>query len=479
MRVLIALADVGSGVQLEEILNRAGFEAGWDGAQADGPRGGVPELVVLDADHLGKRLTEVVNAWRDHLSVPGLVAIGTSPAARELAPAARVTLLSPNASANTLATALKEAAKLRLTAGLRWPVLRAALSLPPAENEPSAWRATLLHARNVNVEIPRAALRWHVNHYVTPTDRLDQLREERVLSVPELETCDFINGTLTLNSLVGAGTLDASGNARLIWALASMGALDITPEVRDVATPQRRALAEIREHLRARTKRLERGTYFDVLEISPLAEYNEIEAAYRLVGERYSPQVLRRFDLGELTALVAPIWEQVEDARGTLVDDAARGRYADWVRTNLKALDTVWSIEPGAARLAADAFVRGQQALGQGDAHRAMGDFAMACRHHPGHPEYEANLSWVRFRVQVAAGKDQQQAAAAERRAVEEHLAGRRPWPRALVALAMLCAAGGDADTARWHLRTALIIDPHLPAAIALAQRLGMPGMRR
>jgi hypothetical protein len=474
VRVLIAVADVGAGVQLEEVLNRAGFDAGWDGAQADGPRGGTPDLVVLDADHLGKRLTEVATAWRDHISVPGLVAIGTSPTARELAPAARITLLSPTASANTLANALKEAAKLRLTAGLRWPVLRAALGLPPAANDASAWRATLLHARNVNVEIPRAALRWHANHYVTPTQLLDQLREERVLSVPELETCDFINGTLTLNSLIGAGTLDAAGNARLLWALASMGALDITPEVRDIATPQRRALAEIRGHLRARTKRLERGTYYDVLEIPPLAEYEEIDAAYQLVGERYSPQVLARFDLAELASLVKPIWDKVEKARSTLVDDAARGRYADWVRTNLKSLDTVWSIDPGAARLAADAFTRGQQALGHGDAHKAMGDFAMACRHHPGHPEYEANLSWVRFRVQVAAGKDQHQAAAAERAAVEEHLAGRKPWPRALVALAMLCAAGGDADTARWHLRTALTIDPTLPAAVALANRLGM-----
>jgi hypothetical protein len=42
------------------------------------------------------------------------------------------------------------------------------------------------------------------------------------------------------------------------------------------------------------------------------------------------------------------------------------------------------------------------------------------------------------------------------------------------VALALLCAASGDPDTARWHLRTALTIDPSLPAAVALAQRLGM-----
>jgi hypothetical protein len=477
VRVLIAVADVASGVQLEETINRAGFEATWDGAQAEGPRTGpafTGELVVLDGDHLGKRLTEVTNAWRDQPTVPGVVAIGSSADAREQAPAARITLLAPTASAATIGAALRAAAKLRLAVGLRWPVMRAALKLPPADNEPSAWRATLLHARNVDVEIPRAALRWHAPHYVTPTDRLELIREERVLSVPELETVEYMSGVLTLNSLIGAGTLDAAANARLIWALASLGALDLTPEVRDLATPPRRALDEIRAHLRARKARLEHATHYDVLEITPVAHDDEIEAAYRLVGERFAPQVLARFDLAELAPLVKPVWEKIEEARATLLDSATRGRYADWVRSNLARLSTVWAIDVSSSRLAADVFARGQRALGEGDAHRAMGDFAMACRHHPGHPEYEANLSWVRFRVQVAAGKDPHQAAAVERRAVEEHLAGRRPWPRALVALAMLCAAGGDADTARWHLRTALIIDPQLPAAVALAQRLGM-----
>jgi hypothetical protein len=172
VRVLIAVADVASGVQLEESLTRAGFEAKWDGSVVDEP-GGTPELVVLDADHLGRRLARVAEAWRDHLSVPGLVAIGTSPVAREQAPQARIALLSPGASAQTFTAALKEAAKLRLAGGVRWSVMRAALKLPPIENEPAAWPATLLHARNVDIEIPRSALRWHAQHYVTPTDRLE------------------------------------------------------------------------------------------------------------------------------------------------------------------------------------------------------------------------------------------------------------------------------------------------------------------
>jgi hypothetical protein len=474
VRVLIAVADVGAGVQLEEALGQAGFEASWDAASVNGPVGGMPEVVVVDGDHLGARLPDVANQWRDHLSVPGVVALGSSAAAREAAPRARVTLLAPGVSPGTLASAIREAAKMRLASGMRWPVLRAALKLPPAANDPSAWAATVLHARNADIDIARTALRWHVQHYATPTPVLDQIREERILTVPELETAAHITGTLTVQSLVRVGPLEPGPSARLLWALTCMGAVEMTPEIRDVGTPARRAVEEIRTHLRGRLARLARGTYFDVLEITPLAEYDEIEAACQLVAMRYAPQVLDRYDLADLAQHVQPIWEQIEKARGTLVDHAARGHYMDWLRAHLSEVTTLWAIEQAASKAAAEAFARGQRSLGEGDAHRAMNDFAFACRHHPGHPDYEANLAWVRFRVQIAAGKDQRTEAAAERKNVERHLLGCRPWPRALVALAMLCAAGGDADAARWHLAVALKIDPNVPAAAALAQRLGL-----
>ncbi len=475
MHVLIAVADVGSGVQLEEALNQAGFESRWDASQADGPRGKSEcEVVLLDADHLGERFAEVVHLWRDHPAVPGVVALGTSASAREHAPAARVTLLSPGASSATLSTAIRDAAKLRLATGMRWSVMRAALKLPPVGNDLDAWPATLLHARNVNIEIARAALRWHVPHYATPTELLDRLREERILSVPELETIAHADGTRTVQTLVKVGPLDPTQTARLLWALTSLGAIDLTPEVRDVATPSRRSLEEIRKHVRARVARLEHSTYYDVLEITPLAEYAEIEAAYQLLGSRYSPQALRRYDLAELVALGPPTWELVEKARSVLVDDAARGRYTDYLRVHLAEMKTLWAIDTNASKAAAEAFTRGQRSLGEGDAHRAMSDFAMACRHHPGHPDYEATLAWVRYRVQVAAGRDPHEMASIERKLVEGHLQGCRPWPRALVALALLCAAGGDADSARWNLAIALSIDPNVPAGAQLAQRLGL-----
>ncbi len=475
MHVVIALADVGSGVQLEESLVQAGIAAKWDRTLADGPRGGAGcDVVVLDGDHLGKRLAEVADRWRAHVSVPGVVAIGASLVAREQAPHARVTLLAPTASPATLAGAIREAAKLRLATGMRWPVLRAALRLPPADNDLAAWPATLLAARNVDLEVPRAALRWHAGDYATPTPVLEQLRDERILTVPELETLAHVDGTSTVQRLVRLGPLDPLQSARLLWALVSLGALELTPEVRDVATPQRRALDEIRHHLRARTQRLETATYYDVLEVTPLAEYPELEAAYQLVAARYSPDALARFDLGALASQSASTWALIEKARMVLVDHAARGRYHDWLRANLPQLQTRWAIEQAAAKAAADAFARGQRALGEGDVHRAMGDLAMACRQHPGHPEYESNLAWARLRVQVASGRDQREAALAERATIERILLGCRPWPRALIALALVCAAASDAEAAHWHLHVALTIDPNVAHGSQLAHRLGL-----
>jgi hypothetical protein len=475
--VLLALADVGLGVQLEEQLvqDHAGLTATWDAGQLDGPRGGVTaDVVIVDADHLGPRLAEVTDAWRHRPAMPGVLAIGSSPAARDHAPRARVTLLAPTARLATVIAAIRDAAALRLASGMRWPLLRAALGLPDTDDARPAWQPTLAAARTVDIEVPRAALRWHVHHYATPTTRLDELRDDRALTVPELETLAHVDGTHTVQGLVKQGPLDPIRTARLIWALGSMTAIVFSPEVHDIATAPRRALAEIRAHLRARAARLERSTFYDVLEITPLAEVDDIEAAYQLVARRFAPDLLATHDLAELAALIQPTWELVEKARAVLVDHPQRGRYHDWLRQKLPELRTVWAIDPNAVKAAATAFTRGQRSLGEGDVHRAMSDLAIACRQFPGHPDYEASLAWARYRVQVASGRDRLEAAVAERTALEDQLLGCRPWPRALVALALLCAAAGDVDASRWHLHIALTIDPTVPAAAQLAQRLGM-----
>jgi hypothetical protein len=473
--VLLALADVGAGVQFEEALSHAGLDVTWDASQADGPCGAAaPSVVVLDADHLGPRLVAAAEAWRVHPSLPGLVALGGSAIARTQAPLARVPLVEPSLATAQVVAALREASKLRHATSMRWPILRAAVLLPAADDAPVAWAPTVAAARGIDIAIPRAALRWHAMHYATPTARMQQLRDERILTVPELGVATRVDGTTTVQAIVRRGPLDPLQSARLIWTLVSLGAVELTAEIRDLATPARRRLAELRAHLRARSVRLERSTFYDVLEITPLAEHDEIEAAHATVGQRFSPQALAAVDLADLADKVAPMWELVDKARSVLVDFASRGRYHDWLRKKLPELRTVWAVDPGEARKAIDAFARGQQSLGGGDAHKALGELAVACRHHPGHPDYESSLAWTRYRVQVASGRDRVEAAVAERRTVEDMLLGCRPWPRALVALSLLCLAAGDADSARWHLHVALSVDPNMPAAVQLAQRLGM-----
>ncbi|HEY0192436.1 MAG TPA: J domain-containing protein, partial [Kofleriaceae bacterium] len=443
---------------------------------AGGPRdgGAIPDVVIVDADHLGAGLADAAIAWRASPALPGVFAIGSSAEARAQAPRARLTLVAPTARIATLLATIRDTATLRLAAGMRWPLLRAAVGLPLVVDDQPAWQPTLAAARTLAIDIPRAALRWHVHHYVTPTARLDELRDDRALTVPELETIAHADGTRTVQTLVKRGPLDPVATARLLWALGSASALRFTAEVADVHTAPRRALAELRDHLRARAARLERSTFYDVLELTPLAEPDDIEAAYQLLARRYAPAALAGHDLAELAPLVQPTWDLVDKARGVLLDHAQRGRYHDWLRQKLPELRTTWALDAQLVTHAAAAAARGQRALGDGDVHRAMSELAAACRLFPGHPDHEASLAWARYRVQVASGRDRLEAAVAERRTVEDLLLGRRPWPRALVALALLCASAGDLDAARWHLHAALTIDPTSPAALQLAHRLGL-----
>jgi hypothetical protein len=469
--VLIALADVGAGFQLEETLQRAGFGAKWQADAATQVRASQADVVLLDADALAHNLGAVADAWRNSSHFPAVIAIGQSVVAREQAPLAKVTLLAPKASTTTFTAAIHEAVRLRLTTSMSWPIARAALGLPPVDQDLRHTAMMLLASRSMDLEIPRAALRWQVASYVTGREFLTAMRDDRMLTVPELTVADLCDGTQTLQTVMKKSS-NGPLAARLLWLLVSVGAMQLTSTVVDIGTPGRRLLAELLSHLRARKARLAGSTFYDVLEITPLADYPDIEVAYHLQGRRFAPQLLANYDLGELASSVQSQWDVVEKARSVLVDIASRGRYHDWLRENHGRLSTVYAIDPHIAQQGIDAFARGQTALGAGDVAKAMSEFAAACRAHSGHPDYEANLAWARFRLEVARGGDKQITGERERAHVEKLLLGCRPWPRALVALALLCAVCGDAASSRWYLSQALSVEPHMPAALQLLQRL-------
>jgi hypothetical protein len=482
-RVLLALSDLGLGVQLQEALEARNVPVRWDPSAADGPlashqTGELEDVVVVDADSLGTRLANVAEAWRRIDPAPAVLALGSTAAAQHAAEAAHCQLLPASGDADGFLLAADAALALRFAGSMTRALARRALELT-AVAEPVADAAQILgSSRALPVHLAREALRWHAQSYVAAVPELVQsLREVRALTIPEVEFLGHLDGTLTVQTLVKRGPIDGPSAARLLWALTSVGAAVITPEPCDLATPRRRALWMLRMHLRGRQDRLERGTFYDVLEITPNAEAEDIEEAYEGVARRFAPPLLAQHDLAGLASLVEPMWQQVEKARSVMHDIAARGRYNDWLRSRWNEIRSKWAIEASAAETARDAAARGARSLGEGDVHRAVGDFAAAARNHPGHPEYEVNLAWARYRVAVSRDPDHRADAARRERAIaEEHMWGTRPWPRAMVALALLCASDGDTDTARWHLQEALAIDPNLPAAQQLLTRLGRRG---
>ena len=467
-------------VQLQESLESSGYAVSWSAELAGGPTAAFladtrprPDVVVLEGDAAPQDLPAITNAWRQLDPCPGVVVIGVSEAAHDLAAQARATVVPGSAELPALCVAIDGAHKLRFASGMAPGLAMRALGLARTGSDEDDAIRIINTARTADVEVVREALRWHAPHYVAVNGLIEILREHRALHIPEVEFCTLLDGTKSVQHLLKSGPLEAWQGARLIWALTSITAASLTPEPPDLVTTDRRRLAMARNHLRARAHRMQRTTYYDVLEVTPSAENAEIRSAANQLALRYAPDRLEHLDLSLLRQYTDPIWQQIVKARATLLDPGERGRYNDWISAHLDSLQSEWMIDSEAATAAGNAYTKGQKAVLDGDMHKAVSLLASACRFHPHHPTYEVTLAWARFRAQVATGKDKAEAANTERIFAENAIVGRRPFPLALLALGMLCAADGDPGAARWYLSEALERDPNLPSAKHLLQRLG------
>ncbi len=469
LQVVLAFTDVGLAVALQAALE--GLEVAWRAELARGPGNmcpDPPDIVVLDLDRAGPILDGAVAAWRALDPPPALLGVVADPRNLPDATALRLPTVAASADGPALLAALAVAARLRFSAAMS-PVLAShALALPADADE----EAIIVAGRAADAELVHAALRWHAQDYITGL-RGGDARLRQLLTAPEQAQLAHVGGHRTVQSVVRAGPLDGIGAARLLWTLGSIGAIAFSPAPLDRAIPARHRVAELRDHLAARTERLAQSTFYDVLEVTPQAQPDELDRAFRLLHWRYGPEATGAVDLGDRTALATPCWEQIVRARQVLADGAARGRYHDWLRPRMRDLRTTWAIDAASAQAAAEAHARGHQALTAGEPHRAVSELAVAARCHPGHPDYEVSLAWARYRVEVAAGRGQPEVAGRERVIAEAAITGVRPWPRALVTVALLCTAEADPDSARWYLREALAIDPSSTAARTLLARLG------
>jgi hypothetical protein len=476
-RVALALDDVGLAVPLQEILEAAGHHVVWSPLLADGPAalppGGPPPDVVIMAEKSGQALGAGLERWRDFLPPPALLAVTLTPGGVQAAAAARVPSVAASAAPREIAGSIDRALAARWTGRLAPAYARGALGLAAGPDRARDAAAIVAAARRVDFELVREAMRGQAALYAAATSLLDELRDLRALEIPELELLRGIDGAHTLRSLILAAPASAAQQAgRLLWALCCAGVVSLSPDPPDASTPERRSVRAARRHLRARVLRMERATHYDLLEVTPAADTAEIDLAVRMLAVRFAPERLQGLDLGDAAGLVGPVWKAVTEARAILTDPADKLRYNDELRARLSSLSSAWAIGPHDRVRAEQAHARGQRALIGDEPFKGLSEMAAAARAHGDHPDYEASLAWARYRAELARGTAREQAAAREREAAESALAGRRPWPRALVALALLCVADGDPESARWHLREALACDPNLPAARQFLARL-------
>lgn len=457
---------------LQESLERAGHRVRWqqDPLNADGQRAPLSsDLVIWRAGSEG--CAEIVHHLRAQDPPPALLLIAHNEGEFGLASSLGVNCFANTATSEDFLIAVENAIGGRYTAHMSGAFARGLLRLGPTINQLDDAKNILVAARSMDLGPVRECLGPKRDSYICKTDLVSELRKNRILKIPEVEIAIALDGTETIGRLVSATSGDGAMAGRLIWALVSCGAATCTTEPPDPLSPRRRSILEIRQHLHARNQRLERATHYDVLEVDRTTHPDDVDQAARALAIRYSPQRLKEYDLGDHAFIVDSAWQQILLARKVLTNLVDRANYDDWLDGHNEPLQSSWACDYDEPEHAREAFARGQHALVRGEAFSALSNFAAACRAHPDNADYETYLCWAKFRA-ATGDESTYQLRDLCRRKAEAALVGRRPWPQALIALALLCAADGDAAAARYHLEEALLVQPQLAAAKALLARL-------
>ena len=454
---------------LQESLERAGYSVTWN--QKTVHPDSIPQLadlMILDADTESCSL--VVSKWRELDPPPAILLLTHNDAAVQLALSMQVSAVAKATGSTEFLSAVEAAIRARFTAHMSGSFARGLLRLGPATSPLADAKKILVASRTMDLNDVRECLGGKRAQYLSLAALASELLAERTLTVPERAITAKVDGTQTIQRLVSATSGDGTLSGKLIWALLSCGAAICSSEPPDNRSAIRQRILEARKHLRARQRRLEHATHYDVLEVDRNASPKEVDLAARTLALRFSPDRLRDLDLSNLASTVDSNWQQVLLAREVLIDGVDRANYDDWADSQQEHLRSPWAFDISDSEKAKDAFRRGQHALMQGEAFSALSNFASACRAHPDNADYETYLCWAKYRS--AAEKADNQLLATCRKTAEESLQGRRPWPQALVALALLCLADKDPTSARYHLEEALSVTPNLPAAKTLLARI-------
>lgn len=479
--ILLGIDDAAVGRALAATLAEAGHTVTWVGALevTPAPTQPSPDLIIIDGDARGMDLAVVSAAWRRREAPPAVLVLGAGGPARLAAERVRARVLPKPIDPDAL---VSEIGRLTVPAtdALSARAALKMLGLPGGGLVEDEAAAIVQAARNAEIGRIHEALRPHLDGYIAATGLAAALVERRVLARAEARVVRHLDGSRTIRGVIAqiAQPSESTPEAlhpllavRLMWALLSTGAIALVP-----APPPRHPTTVLRAHIRARATRLAGATHYEVLELGVEATAPEIEHATVLLESRYGPGARANHDLGDLTGTADRLWEQIVQARRVLGDPRLRAVYDTTVGPRARELEEARQLRRTLIEEGERFFTRGQNAIRRGAIFRAVSHLATAARRMPDRPDYEICAAWARLLAEdLRAGDrfDRVGAARRERATAEELLRGRRPWPRALFVLGLLCETAGDLPAAIEYLREAAECDPELQAARQALARLG------
>jgi hypothetical protein len=468
LSVLVGIDDKALGEGLRVALEAAGHavllvgplevgSSGW-------PQG--PHVLVVDGDSSQLDLGVLWAGWGRRPDRPALLVLAGTAEARQAAERVGALVVTKPISAARLA---QEIIASRAAPGA--PSLTPSYALralgQPVGGHPEDEAATILaNAGHLPLDVVREALRPVALQYISPTPLFGALRARGGVHDAVARFVLDHAGARTLRTMIDTGGLPPEDAAHIAFALLAGGALTARPEPRmDGPEPHERLTARFRMHIRARAA-LRGQSAWRVLEIEPGSPELEAERAAISFAVRYAPERWQGLDLGSDTELAQAVWQHILWARTTL--STVQGRAAHDLRFPRPTGEEA-RLRKVEADEAEQAFLRGQRALAAGEAWKAVSELAAAARRFPDEPDHDAYAAWARVVAEAKRGGDKAKTALRERKLLEDATWGRRPRPRSLLALGLLCEAAGDALFAKLHFQEALAIDPRfVPAKQAL-----------
>ncbi len=473
--VFIAFADTAVATKLQKALETINIQA-----SLAYPTDRIPtyvEAVVLMGDGNESELPIEIDIWRDRTTPIGIVVLGGSQKTKEISIEKHVYHIPQDTTITALQDVIDHSVLYRHSYTTNQSIANEILCLqPPA----SSVQEAIPHLGNGDIRLMQEALRWHAPHYITASTQLLLLQIDGVVPPQNIAVCQFLDGSKTLRTVLQQNVVSPEETIPFLWLLGCFGIVAFTQSPIDEQTIERRETAQLRRHIAQRyhhyyppqENKHQTKTHYDVLETSRFATDQEIANAFRELSMRFGPPVVGEIDLGNYSKLMATLWQDITAAHQALDTKEKRRRYAAKAALQKRPITTDFTLSLDSIQTARTRFSSGQKALSSGSIHKAISDFAMACRQHPNHPVYETALSWTKYLVDAQSGNPPHATAKAKRANAEKALLGRRPWPQAILTLARLCAAEGDIEAATFHTCEALRVAPHFQIAHTFLQQL-------